>query len=287
MNATGEFSGHGVVRWSSCVPWQHEGSVGTVGSQNKLLRSCDQGHVEIHWCSSGEAQICQRDRLPVEQVIYKQRFCDARFWIHAPPPALSSTDWYCKGGGWWCQKFEMNPSCMSDCRGVMSQSERLAQSDNINLLLIVSSLTESTLWMCTNWHPWWRSTTQRRRELKWWSKLIIRCWAGCSTLVSKWVLFLQRKATAMSRGTWYRRKCVPLWPILCAGFGWRIPQSGCPVWWSWSEEDLHVRWKIHAAVRVSEAYSSDEPNGWAGNRLELRTFLFCLFFLFYCCLVCF
>ena len=51
------------------LPGQHEGAVGTAAAPGHLLRVSHQGYARVHWRPARETQVCERHRLPAEQVV--------------------------------------------------------------------------------------------------------------------------------------------------------------------------------------------------------------------------
>lgn len=50
------------------------------------------------------------------------------------------------------------------------------------------------------------------------------------------------------------------------GARWAILEGGCAVWWSRSEENIHVFWEVLTAAGIWKTSSFDEPNGWVSIR---------------------
>lgn len=60
--------GHYFVCRPACLPWQHEGPLGAAGAPGEVLWADHQSNVGEHRCASGEAEVCQRNWLPAQQV---------------------------------------------------------------------------------------------------------------------------------------------------------------------------------------------------------------------------
>lgn len=61
-------SGDHSVCGFTCLSRQHEGPLGPPGFASSVLRESDQSHAQIYRSSPGETQVCQRIRLPAQQV---------------------------------------------------------------------------------------------------------------------------------------------------------------------------------------------------------------------------
>jgi len=71
--------GDDTVCGPSCVPGQHEGSVGAAASSHRLLRACDSSHAASDQRTSWQVDIHPRHWLPAQQVRClrtQQRTCD-------------------------------------------------------------------------------------------------------------------------------------------------------------------------------------------------------------------